>query len=315
MSQLPAVHYDQNIKYDVPYVFMDDANDCWEAALRMMLKFNKAELKDDRLSHEGRRFGVNDQQLAEILSPYLNRHNETFNTETRVYEFLREHGPAVLVLNEGVMINHVQVLTGRWRGTVFLNNPDNDFSKADLSASGPFNLIETSIKHRYGGLSFQEWRDWIADQVSDEATPIAAYGLSPADSPISSGRASPVAPRSRPGSPQLSPRVSPPGSPVATSPLRFGSPPGSPRLSPRGGSPNGSGASTPTQGPANPGFDVLELRRMLERQLPNSGREEKLRYIADMEEQILFRQHRPMPFQTFRELLMVDSGVWTLKDW
>jgi hypothetical protein len=341
MGKTPVVNYGQNIKYDVPYEYMTDANDCWVVTLKMLLTFVGKPFDESGVSDERKKFGVGDADLGAVLSPYLKRFEGELRTGDDIFNLLSKHGPALVVLNEGERIQHAQILTGRIDDQVFLNNPDNNFVTAELGASGPFLRIEESIKRRYGGLTFKEWQSWVADAARDSTQAHAANESpppgSPQLSPRSAGPATP--PRSAPSSPQLSPRStglpgaitppgSAPGSPRLSPPAALGAPitppgsaPGSPQLPRRGSlstssAPGGESHSPPANsGPALPSLELVALRAHLERAMPNAGVDEKRRYIQEMEAKCQFRQHRAMPVRTFLDRLIQKLSVWTLRDW
>jgi hypothetical protein len=257
---------------------------------------------------EARGFGIKPEKLPDFLSSFLKPHDTVPSGNLAYYHFLDNHGPALVVLNEPKDNLHAQVLTGIYIGpyksTVFMNNPDQDFAKADLSASGPFLQIERSIMNRYGGTSFEEWEEtWPKDEDEDDAAQTVPAHGSPNTSPAVSRQSSlqPSPRRSPPASPQHSPVVSRRGS---TS--NVNSPPPEP-------------TSARLAGPTLSSIDWSALKMQLERELPGSASSKKHRkYLEAMEEQCLFRQHRPMELSVFQTKLMKEKGVaslWTLRDW
>ncbi|MEO1016087.1 MAG: papain-like cysteine protease family protein [Pseudomonadota bacterium] len=325
MSKNPAIHFNTNIRYDVPYVYMDSANDCWICALKMMHDFNvNGTFDTSDYSGFSRDFGAQFKQMDELLKKSLKPHKIDVTSADQIYHFLQKNGPALVVLMENGEILHAQILTGRYRGDVFLNNPDNDFAKADLSASGEFLKIEKSIQDRYGGISYEEWqREW--QESADETPKPLDFGMSPETSPqplrkdlsfatISRGQApnsptgSPPPVRSSSTAPQMFSGFSlPEGSPMS-------SPPRSPVLN------RNSGSSSPVKKPSIPSNEMAQLMAALNKAkgFGESGSEQRRAYIADMEEQFLYRQHRPMRFSEFKGRLVSSAEgatLWTWPDW
>lgn len=296
MAKLPEVRFNNNIRYGVPYEYMDDDNDCWEAALLMLYGFIESALPVEEFSSELRGSGIEPHELPGFLSKFLEPHETVPPDGLAYYHFLDKHGPALVVLNELKDILHAQVLTGVYNAplktTVFVNNPDQNFVRADLSASGPFLQIERSIIERYQGISFEVWEStWPQPAEEESATP-ALFAVAPSNqssrqSPLASPQLSPVVPRQRSNSNSNSPP-----------PVR---------------------AATHLPGPVQPSVDWVAFKMQLERSIPSSASANKRRrYLMDMEEQYLFREHRPLELSMFQARLMREKGVpplWTLRAW
>jgi hypothetical protein len=328
--KLPIINNDDQIAYDVPYVYMEEGQDCWEAALLMLYKFVGGTLRLDKSFNDQRTLGFKPESLGEVLPQYLKPHATPPSSKLGYHRFLALNGPALVVLSESRAILHAQVLVGMIGQQVLLNNPDRNFLTADLSASGPFIEIEKSIVERYGGKSFEQWQGTQADNNNNSA-PLAALHISPQISPVPSPPpsqiASPVVLRhARPGTPMLplssleqqSPFHTPPASPprsrspsldesksiVSSHVSPAISPPASPSPLRRRG------------GPSLPDSDLGMLRAELERTLGRTGGNVKRKYIQSMEDQALFRKHRSMELTKFQYRMLNEKGLaplWTLR--
>lgn len=333
MSQLPAYHEGENIDYDVPYVFMEDGNDCWKASLQMLYNFDVRKIDTSGMTDSTSKFGVSTSNIDSFLAKYLKPQKGDFTTGRNIYTLLAKSGPALVVLTEQKDILHAQILTGRRDANVFLNNPDNNFATAEMGASGQFTLIEQSFVNRYGGTTYDSWLKSNAATANPSTGPAAASNRPQNTSP----------PRSRSGSQDSiefaevqigGPGLAPPSrSPAGGSPP--GSRPGSPALvyegsfadrSPPGSAP-GSPASRsrssslgdeqpPSLGPRRESLDLTAVRLEFERLNPNTDAVQKRKYIEEMEKQLQFRKHRVMSIDTFKAKLATGfTSVWTLKDW
>lgn len=312
MSQLPAYHEGENIDYDVPYIYMEESNDCWAASLQMLYKFNAQKIDTSGMAETTKQFGVSISKIDSFLSKYLKPQKDDFTIGRNIYSLLQKFGPALVVLTERKDILHAQILTGRRDANVYLNNPDNNFATAEMGASGQFTLIEQNIVNRYGGMSFDSWLQSNAVAVNPSTNPALASNRTQYSSP----------PRSRSnsndhiefaevliGGPGL---VQPPRLPAVGSPP--GSAPGSPVTRSRSASFEDERAPSP--GPRRESLDFTALRLELERLNPNVEAAQKKKYIEDMEKQLQFRKHRVMSIDMFKTKLATEFiSVWTLKDW